>query len=294
MVIDMKRILSILLAVILILTVTACKSAPETELENNQPDPLGVNVPSESLSTEPPELKIVDSTSQEIEASLGTYQWSWDKGDGNWTGVCADSAHPLEWKEFLIPLITSDGTVELKFAVQPQRFAISCWSDDHWGDPYAVEESVNLTGNTLELKDGGYIYEVIAWWDREGSSPYGNAIYGFYVVTDNHTHAPAEDPQTVDDPVTGYCGNTMTTIILDEKEYTFMGSDSVNLTDILINLKYDPMRVCRCAPEFTVKTEFGEPYGVNLFQGYARCEEGQAELTEEQIEKIRKILENQT
>jgi hypothetical protein len=73
-----------------------------------------------------------------------------------------------------------------------------------------------------------------------------------------------------------------------------MGSDSVNLTDILINLKYDPMRVCRCAPEFTVKTEFGEPYGVNLAQGYARCEEGQADLTEEQIEKIREILNSQT
>ena len=294
MVIDMKRLLSILLAVILILTVTACKSAPETELENNQTYPFGGNVPSESLSTEPPEVKIVDSTSQEIEASLGTYQWSWDKGDGNWTGVCADSAHPLEWKEFLIPLITSDGTVELKFAVQPQRFAISCWSNDHWGDPYAVEESVNLTGNTLELKDGGYIYEVIAWWDREGSSPYGNAIYGFYVVKDNHTHAPAEDPPTVDDPVTGYCGNTMTTIILDGKEYTFMGSDSVKLTDILVNLEYDIEKVCDCVSEFSVCTEDGRRFRLNLYEGFARCEDGQADLTEEQIEQIREILDNQT
>ena len=114
------------------------------------------------------------------------------------------------------------------------------------------------------------------------------------MIKDDHTHVPAEDPQTVDDPVTGYCGNTMTTIILDDKEYTFMGSDSVNLTDILINLKYDPMRVCRCAPEFTVKTEFGEPYGVNLSQGYARCEDGQADLTEEQIERIHEVLDNQT
>lgn len=86
----------------------------------------------------------------------------------------------------------------------------------------------------------------------------------------------------------------MTTILLDGKEYTFMGTDSVNLTDILINLKYDPMRVCRCAPELTVKTEFGEPYGVNLTQGYARCEDGQADLTAEQIDLIRKIIDNQT
>lgn len=68
----------------------------------------------------------------------------------------------------------------------------------------------------------------------------------------------------------------------------------MNLTDILINLKYDPTRVCRCAPEFTVKTEFGEPYGLNLSQGYARCADGQADLTADQVELIQKILENQT
>ena len=46
--------------------------------------------------------------------------------------------------------------------------------------------------------------------------------------------------------------------------------------------------------EFTVKTEFGDPYDVNLSQGYARCDSGQADLTEEQIEAIRAILNNQT
>ena len=50
-------------------------------------------------------------------------------------------------------------------------------------------------------------------------------------------HDLAEAPQTADDPVTGYCGNTVTTIDLDGKIYSFEGSDSVNLTDVLINLK---------------------------------------------------------
>lgn len=106
-------------------------------------------------------------------------------------------------------------------------------------------------------------------------------------------HDLAEAPQTVDDTVTGYCGNTVTTIDLDGKTYSFEGSDSVNLTDVLINLKYDPMKLCRCLPEFTVTTELGGPYGVNLSQGYARCSDGQADLTEEQVELIRKILVNQ-
>lgn len=86
----------------------------------------------------------------------------------------------------------------------------------------------------------------------------------------------------------------MTTIVLDGKEYTFMCNDSVNLMDILINLKYDPIRLYRCAPEFTVKTEFGDPYGVNLNQGYARCDEGQANLTQDQVALIQQILDNQT
>ena len=107
-------------------------------------------------------------------------------------------------------------------------------------------------------------------------------------------HDLAEAPQTVDDPVTDYCGNTVTTIDLDGKIYSFEGSDSVNLTDVLINLKYDPMKLCRCLPEFTVTTELGGSYGVNLSQGYARCSDGQADLTAEQVELIRQILNNQT
>ena len=298
MVIDMKKLLAIILAAILIFSMTACQSsgqiscpADEKSEKVNAPGSNGASTPT---STEPPELKILDSTCLGIVANKGTYSWMSDNGDGTWKGVEADSSHPLEWQKFLVPMTTSDDTVELYFDVQPQEVSIRCWSDANWGKVNAKEENANLSGNKLELKDGGYIYEIVAKWTGENLAAEGTVYYGFYVIKDDHTHAPAEDPQTVDAPVTGYCGNTMTTIILDEKEYSFMGSDSVNLTDILINLKYDPMRVCRCAPEFTVKTEFGEPYGVNISQGYARCEEGQADLTEEQIEKIREILDTQT
>ena len=38
----------------------------------------------------------------------------------------------------------------------------------------------------------------------------------------------------------------------------------------------------------------GDPYGVNLSQRYARREDGQADLTTEQVERIQQILENQT
>ena len=294
----MKKLLSTLLTVILILAMTACQSSGQiscpAEGEPEKVNAPGSNSASKPTSTEPPELKVLDSTCLGIVANKGTYSWMSDNGDGTWKGVEADSSHPLEWQEFLVPMITSDDMVELYFDVQPQEVSIRCWGDANWGKVNAKEENASLSSNKLELKDGGYIYEVVAKWTGENLAAEGTVYYGFYVIKDDHTHAPADNPQTVDDPVTGYCGNTMTTIVLDGKEYTFMGSDSVNLTDILINLKYDPMRVCNCLPEFTVKTEFGEPYGVNLSQGYARCEEGQADLTEEQIEQICEILNSQT
>lgn len=294
----MKRLLSILLVAILIFSMTACQSSGQISCpaadEPEQENAPGSHGASKPTSKEPPVLKVLDSTCIAIEANIGTYSWMYDNGDGTQTGICADSSHPLEWQEFMIPMTTADGTVELYFDVEPQEFTIRCWSDAHWGQVDVKDEKVTIQGNKLELKAGGYIYEVVATWTGENLAAEGTAYYAFYVIQDDHSHTLAEQPQTVDDPVTGYCGNTMTTIVLEGKEYTFMGSDSVSLTDIVINLKYDPMRICRCASEFTVKTEFGNPYEVNLNQGYARCEEGQAALTVDQIELIQKILNNQT
>ena len=108
---------------------------------------------------------------------------------------------------------------------------------------------------------------------------------------DFHIHAPAGEPQTAADPVSGYCGNTVTTVHLAGKDHSFWGGDSVALTDLLINLAYDPDRVCRCAVEFTVDTEFGSGYVVNLTEAFARCEAGQAALTAEQVSAIRGILD---
>ena len=286
----MKKWICCLLAVMLVFSLAACQAPSE-------PDPTyppGGNGASKPTSKEPPVLKILDSTCMGLEATKGTYSWTYDNGDGTMSGVCADSSHPLEWQEYLVPMITADETVELHFDVQPQSFTVRCWSDAYWGQLDAREEKITVDGNTLELNQGGYIYEVTATWTGENLAAEGTAHYGFYVIRDDYSHTPASDPQTVEDPYSGYCGNTMTTITIDGKEYTFEGSDSVYLTDLLLNLRYDPMRVCRCAPEFEVTTEFGGPYGINLSNAYARCEDGQAELTEEQVKQIRHILESQT
>nr|WP_326184309.1 hypothetical protein [uncultured Oscillibacter sp.] len=107
----------------------------------------------------------------------------------------------------------------------------------------------------------------------------------------SHDHQPANQPQTVEDPVSGWCGNTSATVYADGQEYTLWGNDAIALTDVLINLSYDPDQVCRCMTEFTVDTEFGTGYGVNLTESFARCDAGQASLTADQTETIRDILD---
>lgn len=110
------------------------------------------------------------------------------------------------------------------------------------------------------------------------------------LITEIDIHIPASEPQTVDDPISGYCGNTQTTVYFnDSTEYTFAGSESVTLTDILINLDYKD-QMCKCRPEYTVDTEFEKDYGISISQSYARSNNGQASLTEEQTAKIKEIL----
>jgi len=107
---------------------------------------------------------------------------------------------------------------------------------------------------------------------------------------EDHDHQLVQGDNIVPHDDVGYCGNTVTEVTLDGETYSFWGEDSVALTDIVINLAYTE-EVCRCLPEFTVDTEFGDGYGVNLTESYVRCEAGQAPLTAEQTEEIRGIIE---
>ena len=286
----MKGRIAFLLVLALLLTLAACQGE-QVPMQPHEPGSHGTSKP---ISEKPPVLRIRDGAGGSAEAVRGTYSWMYDRGDGIWMGVEADSMHPLQMQDLLTPFVTADETIELLFDVPPQDITVRCWSDAQWGEMDAPGEFLIPDGTNLELKPGGYIYELTAMWTGENLAAEGTAYYCFYGIRDDHGHEAAQNPQTVEDPYSGYCGNTTTILILEGKEYAFQGSDSVYLTDLLLNLAYDPDKLCDCMSEFTVKTEFGGPYGVNLSQGYARCKSGQADLTAEQIETIRHILENQT
>ena len=108
---------------------------------------------------------------------------------------------------------------------------------------------------------------------------------------DDHTHAPAGEPESANATEDGYCGNTSVTVTLDGSAYTLSGSDAVTLTAILENLDYTSDDICSCSTEFTVETEVGTEYEINLTEYFARCDTWQAALTRKQADAIREIIE---
>lgn len=130
---------------------------------------------------EPPRLDVISDKTC-ISTLLGNYSWQRKNNDGTATGVEADSAHPLDCKELLELFETTEATAALRFTEEPDAILnVCCWSDEHWSDSAADSENVSVNGDEIELKPGGYIYEVTAEWNTEKSGYGGIAHYSFYI-----------------------------------------------------------------------------------------------------------------
>lgn len=131
---------------------------------------------------DPPALAVV-SDETNMGTLLGTYSWQKMNSDGTTTETEADSAHPLDCKDLLLPFETTETTATLNFTETPDTIlSVRCWSDEHWADPTASSEDVTIDGNVIELKPGGCIYEVRAEWKADNGYG-GTANYSFYLNT---------------------------------------------------------------------------------------------------------------
>lgn len=93
-----------------------------------------------------------------------------------------DSVHPLDCADLLHQIETTETNAILRFVEEPDTIlGVRCWSDEHWSDTTADSKNVSVNGNEIELKVGGYIYEVTAEWNAEKSGYGGIAHYSFYV-----------------------------------------------------------------------------------------------------------------
>ncbi len=131
---------------------------------------------------EPPALTVVSGQTA-TGALLGTYSWQRKNADGTFTDIEADSAHPLDCKDLLLPFETTETTATLTFTEEPDVIlSVQCWSDGNWAGNNASSETVNIMGNTIELKSGGYIYQIAAQWNTENGYG-GMSHYSVYIKT---------------------------------------------------------------------------------------------------------------
>lgn len=137
----------------------------------------------------PPRLTLLAGT--KVEAVLGTYTWNYGLGNGQWSGVCADSAHPLQMKDYLQNHETTCDQASLNFEVWPDEYVIRCWPDSMFGSGDVSEydaksEAVMVWNKDFMLKphtDSGYIYEITATWHDDGGPYHGTATYIFYITS---------------------------------------------------------------------------------------------------------------
>ncbi len=129
----------------------------------------------------PPALSVV-SDHTAAEAVIGSYSWTRTNLDGSSESLTADSPHPLNCRDLLTLLDTTQGSAALQFAEEPDEILeIRCWSNEHWDDVQAPGEPVSVIGNEVTLKPGGHIYQALARWDTQGRCGGGTAAYYFYI-----------------------------------------------------------------------------------------------------------------
>lgn len=159
---------------------------------------IDLTLPTVPALREAPKL-IVSTSEVEIEALKGTTSWMFIDDNGDAMAIMGDSNHPL-LKEKTTPVLdlvpTYFSSIDSQMArlqfgiapneITPDKVMIRCWSEECWGNAKAESEELPVTienGNVfMQLKDGNYIYEVIAEWENGKRSFSGSVCYSFYTV----------------------------------------------------------------------------------------------------------------
>ena len=177
----MKKCAVLVLLMVFIFTVSGCGRKAEQpvtddsetsgDMESDRKESSG------RVFLEPPALTVVNGESS-IKVKSGSYSWTVMGENGSAASSIACGAHPLDLREYLEELeLETDCTAYLRFESSPDKVSAHCWSVECWGDTGAEAEPVDvavrelLDGGSsrdyiLQLKSGGYIYEVTAEWSR--------------------------------------------------------------------------------------------------------------------------------
>ena len=135
----------------------------------------------------------VQHDGQSVRALKGTSSWTYMNPDGTFTGIEADSMHPLDAKEYMPVLPAVKGEVWLVFDTAPDEITVKAWPVSLWGNLDAVDEAiaVPVSGEKITLLEGGHIYEVFAKWTR--FEEFGGAAYYSFCTSPLAVTLTAED-----------------------------------------------------------------------------------------------------
>ncbi len=151
--------------------VDKCSACEETRMYT---DPAGLSAPPSNFPAEPPYLSVSDGNST-IQAWRGTYSWMIENEDGMGSGIEADSPHPLDRKEGIqVIKITEKTTLTLNFEETPTSITVRRYKQN--ASDYDAYDEISVSGNSIEVKAGNYLYEVIANWNNN-TKPYNGTVY---------------------------------------------------------------------------------------------------------------------
>lgn len=162
---------------------------------------IDLTLPTAPVLRESPSL-VVTTHGSIIEALKGTSSWIYVDDNGDAAAIMGDGNHPLLKKPStpildLIPTYFSSGDplgVTFQFGtapneITPDKVTVRCWPEECWGNAKAESEELPVTienGNVfVQLKDGNYIYEVIAEWENGKRSFSGSVCYSFCTIKPN-------------------------------------------------------------------------------------------------------------
>lgn len=157
----MKRLSAGVLALCLL---SACGAQPEA------PEPI-------EFPEAPPELTVTAGEAS-CTALQGGWSWNCQLEDGSYSGVIADSSHPLEFWDEAPLLAETEGAVVLSFPIEPDSVTVWCWPEAVREEAEPQAEAGRMTGDVLTLQEGSWLYQVQAEWNREPDY-WGDAWYAF-------------------------------------------------------------------------------------------------------------------
>lgn len=168
----MKKTISIILVLLMLLSITACAVDYEDPTEETKQTEA-------SVLEQPPEMTI-QCGSDIFTTRSGNYSWTSQGINGEMGAVIACGSHPLDdFRTQEFRTVTDDALI-LSFPVAPDEITVIRWSKDYVGFIDEPGETAEIKDMTIPMEAGSWVYQIIASWNGDIWS--GQAEYHLYLT----------------------------------------------------------------------------------------------------------------